>query len=175
MASCNYCGTTILFGGARDGSLRYCNARCQQNGRFLAVSEQLPQPQVQEQIWKVHQGRCPKCGGSGPIDVHSSYRVWSAVFLTHWNSSLQVSCRSCGLKKQMADAAFSLVLGWWGFPWGLVITPMQVGRNIWSATRPPEPQKPSPKLEKVLRIAIARQALAASQPKAPDRQAVPAS
>ena len=116
MARCNYCGTTILFGGARDGEVRYCNARCQQSGRLLAVSNQFPQAQVQEQIWKVHQGACPKCGGSGPVDVHKSYRVWSALVLTQWSSLMQVSCRHCGLKKQMADAGFSLLLGWWDFP-----------------------------------------------------------
>jgi len=166
MARCNYCGTTILFGGARDGELRYCNARCQQSGRLLSVSNQLPQAQVQEQIWKVHQGACPKCGGSGPVDVHKSYRVWSALVVTQWSSSMQVSCRSCGVKKQIADAGFSLLLGWWGFPWGLLVTPIQVGRNIWSAAQPLDPTKPSPQLEKALRLAIARQAVAASQPKA---------
>jgi len=166
MARCNYCGTTILFGGARDGEVRYCNARCQQSGRLLAVSNQFPQAQVQEQIWKVHQGACPKCGGSGPVDVHKSYRVWSALVLTQWSSLMQVSCRHCGLKKQMADAGFSLLLGWWGFPWGLLVTPIQVGRNLWSAAQPPEPTKPSPQLEKALRLAMARQAVATSPPRA---------
>ena len=165
MAKCNYCGTTILFGGARDGELRYCNARCQQSGRLLAVSNQIPAAQIQEQLWKLHQGACPKCGGSGPVDVHKSYQVWSALVLTRWSSLVQVSCRSCGLKKQLADAGFSLLLGWWGFPWGLIVTPIQVGRNIWSATQPPEPTKPSPQLERALRLTIARQAVAARQPK----------
>jgi len=165
MAQCNYCESTILFGGARDGELRYCNARCKQSGRLLAVSNQIPQAHVQEQIWKVHQGACPKCGGSGPIDVHKSYRVWSAAVMTQWSSLLQVSCRSCGLKKQFADAGFSLLLGWWGFPWGLLVTPIQVGRNIWSAAQPPDPSKPSTQLERVLRISMASQAVRASQAK----------
>jgi hypothetical protein len=164
MATCNYCGSTILFGGSRDGDIRYCNARCQQSGRLLAISNQIPQTQLEEHLWKTHQGACPKCGGSGPIDVHKSYRVWSALVLTQWSSSLQVSCRPCGLKKQMADAGFSALLGWWGFPWGLLVTPVQVGRNIWSAARPPDPLKPSPQLEKVLRLSIARQAVMASPP-----------
>ena len=166
MATCAYCGSTIIFGGTRDGNLRFCNARCQQAGALLSISNRLPQSQVQESVWKVHQGACPKCGGSGPVDVHRSYRVWSALVLTRWSSSQQLSCRPCGLKKQMADAAFSLVLGWWGFPWGLILTPIQVGRNLVGVARPPEASRPSPQLEKVLRIAMARQAVTAAQPKA---------
>jgi hypothetical protein len=89
--------------------------------------------------------------------VHTSYRVWSALVLTNWSNSLQVSCRSCGLKKQLADSAFSLALGWWGFPWGLIMTPIQVGRNLVRAARPPEISKPSAQLEKAIRISVAKQ------------------
>jgi hypothetical protein len=107
----------------------------------------------------------PQMWGSGPIDVHKSYRVWSALVMTQWSSSMQVSCRPCELKKQMADAGFSFFLGWWGFPWGLFVTPVQVTRNIWSTAKPPDPSKPSPQLERALRLAIARQAVSASPPK----------
>lgn len=157
MTNCDYCGTGILFGGKREGNLRFCNTRCQQGGAFLALSRQVSDTQVQEMLWKVHQGTCPKCGGSGPVDVHTSYRVWSALVLTNWSNSLQVSCRSCGLKKQLADSAFSLALGWWGFPWGLIMTPIQVGRNLVRAARPPEISKPSAQLEKAIRISVAKQ------------------
>ena len=168
MTNCDYCGTGILFGGKRDGNLRFCNSRCQQAGAFLALSRQVPETQVQELLWKVHQGNCPKCGGSGPVDVHSSYRVWSALVLTNWSSTGQISCRSCGLKKQLADSAFSLVLGWWGFPWGLIMTPIQVGRNLVKASRPPEVSKPSAQLEKAMRINIAqRLATSAGQAQRP--------
>jgi anti-anti-sigma factor len=77
--NCDYCGTGILFGGKREGNLRFCNTRCQQGGAFLALSRRVSDTQVQEMLWKVHQGMCPKCGGSGPVDVHTSYRVWSAL------------------------------------------------------------------------------------------------
>lgn len=166
MATCDYCGTMILFGGTRNGNLRYCNARCQQAGTLLAISKKIPDAQVRESVWKVHQGTCPKCGGSGPVDVHKSYRVWSALVLTRWSSMQQLSCRPCGIKKQMSEAAISLVAGWWGFPWGLILTPIQVGRNLASLAKPPEVSKPSPEMEKVLRIAMARQAVTAAQAKA---------
>ena len=63
------------------------------------------------------------------------------------------------MKSQMSDSAFSLVLGWWGFPWGLVITPVQIGRNVFGMMRAPDPMKPSAKLEKAVRMNIAAKAM----------------
>src|SRR6516165_7060227 len=163
MTKCGYCETIIIFGGKREGSSRFCSDRCREAGVFLAISKQIPDSLVQEQVWKVHQGTCPKCGGSGPIDVHTSYRVWSALLLTNWSSTPQLSCRSCGLKTQLADTLFSLALGWWGFPWGVVITPIQVGRNLAKVARPPEPSRPSAQLEGLLRMILAKQAVSTGQ------------
>jgi len=163
MAKCDYCGTTILFGGRRQGDLRFCNDRCQKAGVLIAISRQLPESLVQQTIWETHRGVCPKCGGPGPIDVHTSYRVWSALLITSWKSRLHVSCRSCGVKAQLIDAGFSLALGWWGFPWGLVVTPIQIGRNLVGAASGPDPSQPSAKLEKAVRIRLASQAAIAAQ------------
>jgi hypothetical protein len=158
MAKCDSCGSTILFGGKQQGDLRFCNDRCRQRGVLLAASRQVPDNIVQQQVWSVHQGLCPKCGGNGPVDVHVSYRIWSALFLTTWASRPQVSCRSCGVKRQMGDALFSVVLGWWGIPWGLLFTPVQVGRNIVALAKGPDPGKPSAQLEKMVRMNIVARA-----------------
>ena len=164
MAKCDYCGSTIIFGGKRDANGRFCNQKCQARGTLLAISRQIPETAVQEQVWKFHQGPCPKCNGSGPVDVHVSHKIWSAIALTQWSSMPQISCRSCGVKSQVGGAFFSLVLGWWGFPWGLLLTPIQVGRNVFGLVRPPEPSKPSAQLEKIVRMTMAAQA--ARQPAA---------
>lgn len=163
MAKCDYCGTTILFGGRRQGDLRFCNDRCQNRGALISISRQLPESVVQQKIWEIHRGLCPKCGGPGPIDVATSYRVWSALLVTYWSSRPHVSCRSCGVKAQLLDAGFSLALGWWGFPFGLVVTPIQIGRNLFGVASGPDPMQPSPKLETAVRVGIASQAAAAAQ------------
>jgi hypothetical protein len=98
-----------------------------------------------------------------PVDVHTSYRVWSAVFLTSWSSRPHVSCQSCGRKSQIADAAFCAAFGWWGFPWGLILTPVQIGRNVAAALRQQDVSRPSRDLEKVLRASMAAQLLASAQ------------
>ena len=157
MAKCDYCGSTIIFGGKRDANGRFCNQKCQGRGGLLALSRQIPEAAVQQQVWKFHQGPCPKCSRSGPVDVYVTHKVWSALYLTSWSSTPQTSCRSCGMKSQLGGAFFSLVLGWWGFPWGLLVTPIQIGRNLLAIARPPEPSKPSAQLEKIVRMTMASQ------------------
>ncbi len=157
MAKCGYCGTTILFGGSRDGNLRYCNDRCMTQGRLAVYSQAIPEDYVQKYVWEVHQGSCPKCRGNGPVDVHTSYKVWSALLLTSWSSEPQVSCRACGVKSQVGNLFFSLLAGWWGFPWGLIMTPIQVCRNLFAIFRTRDPIHPSPELANILRISLAAQ------------------
>lgn len=174
MAQCAYCGSTILFGGATVGSRRFCNARCAERGNLLAVADQIPQNLVQQQLWSVHQGRCPRCAGPGPIDVHTSHRVVSMVVVTTWKSQPRVSCARCGRKSQAADAAISLVAGWWGFPWGLIFTPIQIGRNVAGMVKGPDQAKPSPQLEKMVRMSLATNALAQqAAAKKPEGELVP--
>lgn len=158
MAKCDYCGSTIIFGGKRDNNGRFCNQQCRSRGGLIALSRQLPEAAVQEQVWKMHQGSCPKCQGRGPVDVHVSHKIWSAVVLTRWTTTPQICCRRCGMKAQVAGAVFSAVLGWWGIPWGVLITPVQVGRNLLGIMRPPESSRPSAQLENILRMAMATNA-----------------
>jgi hypothetical protein len=155
MIKCDYCGTSILFGGKRQGELRFCNATCARRGALLGVSRQLLQNVVDEAVIRVHQGLCPKCGGKGPVDVHVHHRVWSALVVTSWRSTPQISCRACGIQSQAEDALFCLALGWWGIPWGFIITPVQMIRNVVGMLRGPDPLKPSPRLETAVRMKIA--------------------
>lgn len=159
MSKCDYCGTGILFGGVRDGSLSYCNDRCKQLGLASAVSFAVADdPEIQREVMSVYQGACPKCGGSGPVDVHVSHRVWSALLITSWASRPQLCCRSCGVKQKIGDIAFSAALGWWGIPWGPVMTPVQIGRNVVALARTSEPSCPSEQLQKLVKIRLVSKA-----------------
>lgn len=155
MAKCDYCGSTILIGGTREGERRYCGASCAVKGRTAAASRLVPDDVVRAETAKLHAGPCPKCKGAGPVDVHTSYRVWSAAVLTRWSSHPQLCCRSCGNKARGLSAAFSLVLGWWGFPWGVLLTPVQVIRNIVGLFGGPDPRTPSPQLAGIVRMHLA--------------------
>lgn len=154
MTKCDYCGTTILFGGQAEGPLRFCNATCSSKGVLVRASMALPDSTVQQQTWSIHQGTCPVCTGPGPVDVHTSYRVWSALIVTQWSNHPRVSCRSCGVKAKLGDTLLSALVGWWGFPWGLIMTPVQIGRNVVGMASSPDHSKPSPQLEKMVRTML---------------------
>src|SRR5262245_9633737 len=163
MASCDSCGSTILFGGQQVGSYRFCNQQCAAKGTLLQFADQIPADLVQRQVWSLHNSNCPVCGGSGPVDVHTSYRVYSVILMTSWQNLPRVSCRSCGVKAKLTDGAISLVAGWWGFPWGFIMTPIQLGRNIIGLIKGPDSTGPSPQLEKTVRTMIASQLAQQSQ------------
>jgi hypothetical protein len=155
MARCATCGETILFGGVTQGNLRFCNTVCQSKGQALAAAAVVPEHAAQARARELHQSNCPKCKGPGPVDVHTSYWVWSALALTRWGTQQQLNCRGCAIKSQFGNLLFSGVLGWWGFPWGLLFTPVQVGRNLVAIFAPPDPSQPSAKLVQVARVQIA--------------------
>lgn len=156
MAKCDSCGSIIVFGGKRIGSQRFCSDTCVAKGQLLAQAQRVPEEAVQREVWSVHLGLCPKCTGSGPVDVHSSYRIWSAVILTRWISAQQISCRACGRKSQLLAILYSAVLGWWGFPYGLIMTPVQIVRNLAAMGRAPTVGVPSPRLENLVRLRLAK-------------------
>lgn len=163
MAQCGYCGTTILFGGVRDGAYRFCNNKCHQNAYVLRVAQQVPADVLERQTGEVFRGNCPKCRGLGPVDIHKVHRVWSALLLTSWSSSQQVCCRSCATKSQLGGALFSLGLGWWGFPWGLILTPVQITRNIIGMCAGPDSSRPSADLRKLVLVNLDAKMIEASR------------
>ncbi len=160
MGTCASCRSFILFGGKTEGKQRYCSDKCLQQARVVAAAAEIPAAVVQQQVKAVHQGLCPKCGSTGPIDVHVGHRVGSAIVVTTWSRRPQISCRSCGIKHQLGDMVFSLVLGWWGFPWGILMTPVQIVKNIIAIAKPPAPEHPSMELEVLVRANLGAQMVA---------------
>lgn len=155
MATCDYCSSTILFGGVRDQGYRFCNARCQKKGQALKVNRPSLDA-IAAAANTIHQGTCPRCSGSGPVDVHTSHRVMSMVFVTSWSSRPHICCRPCGQREQVKDALFSLAFGWWGFPWGLIVTPIQIIRNLAGLCRELDPTQPSPELHRLVQAQLSQ-------------------
>jgi hypothetical protein len=63
------------------------------------------------------------------------------------------------VKDQIFSTLGSAVIGWWGFPWGLFMTPVQIFRNIAALCSTPD-SRPSPLLRKLISINIASHLLA---------------
>lgn len=163
MAKCSYCGTTILFGGVKDEGLRFCNEKCEEMGFLIQVADRVPREMLEERVKLTHQGNCPKCRGNGPIDIHTSHWIWSALVLTSWNSKPELCCRKCGIKSKLSGLVASGLLGWWGVPWGVIFTPIQVVRNIVGIFSGPSPTVASPELENMVRMELAARLVEASR------------
>jgi len=160
VATCATCRTTILFGGVSQDGLRFCNAKCAANGAVVRLAATIPPDVVTREAAAIRSGACPRCKGAGPVDVRRSHRAFSAIFVT-WRQSRQLlACRSCGVRAQLLDSAITLIFGWWGFPWGIIYTPIQLGRNIAGMLRGDDMMMTSPELERMVRLQMASQAAA---------------
>lgn len=155
MATCAGCGTMILFGGVTEGGLRFCNAACQRKAGISAALEMIPQEVIEAALLQTHHGACPQCGGEGPVDVHHSHRVWSALLMTSWSSPGVLCCRSCKVRNHLFSTVYCAALGWWGFPWGMLVTPIQIGRNVFGLFSSPAAGNPSPALRQIVLASLA--------------------
>jgi hypothetical protein len=155
MPRCDTCGTIILFNATREGDWVFCNDQCRAQGQLLDFADQLPEAFIDEHVQQTHAGPCPKCQGPGPVDVHTSHTVWSALLITSWRSRPEVCCSGCGTKAKLLASLSSAALGWWGFPWGLLATPVQITRNLAGLATSPDPTAPSPALRKLVKLHLA--------------------
>lgn len=161
MPACGTCNKTILFGGTKYAGRTYCNARCANAAAQQEVAQRDIPPQIlAQEIADVHDGPCPRCKKERRVDLYKAHWVWSVIILTRFSTSSVLCCRACGRKHQVYQSLFSLFLGWWGFPFGLIITPIQIIRNIVEFAKP-ESVNPSAELASAVQASLAQQLMAA--------------
>lgn len=164
MASCATCNSTIVFGGVRDGARRYCNQDCYAQDELVRLAKTIPAATVHQAALEIWRGRCPSCRGEGPVEYHVSHRVWSLMVVTQWVDRPDVCCRRCGNRRRLADALFSAAFGWWGFPWGVILTPVKIAKNLAGLRLSgPVMSHPSKELLDHVRMALAADAIARHQ------------
>jgi hypothetical protein len=138
----------ILFGGERVGDLRFCNATCLGKSVMVDYGREIPPEIVAQRALQIRESSCPRCNGSGPIDLQVGHTIISVLVMTQWNSKAILGCRSCGLTHQIKSIFICLLCGWWGFPWGLIGTPIQMIRNL-AAAFSGIPSEPSAELRQL--------------------------
>ena len=155
MVRCVACGSTIIFGGSTIANLRFCNADCAARGHIVLAARSVPKSEARLFAAKIHAGACPKCSGPGPVDIRRACRVRSALLFTRWVTLTEIACRRYAIRQQALSAMGSATLGWWGFPWGLVMTPVQRVCNLAELARPHPPHAPSDDLVQRARLMLA--------------------
>ena len=70
---------------------------------------------------------CPDCGqrGRSLVGVHIR-KVRGLIFLTDYVRGAVIACPECAKDLRRKELFKNAMLGWWGFPWGLVRTPQAI-------------------------------------------------
>ena len=159
--ACPTCGKSVLFGGVKDGNRRYCSKRCYEADEINRIASQIPNEHVEQLANELYRGRCPKCNNLGPIDIHKSHSVYSIIIYTKYETHDLLLCKKCATKQQTTDLIGSLLLGWWGLPFGIIITPIQIIRNVISMRQTPGLHGPSDDLKQRARLILASHTIGA--------------
>ena len=131
MANCGNCGKSFFFAGftSEDGN-KYCDERCQLEHELQPYIDRITDAELDEALTLMQFVNCPECDGKGPLEVWHSHSIWSVLVLTRWVNEAHFCCQSCARKHQWKGLAMSTLLGWWGFPWGVIMTPVQIFRGL---------------------------------------------
>jgi hypothetical protein len=162
MANCDYCGTFYRGGGLKHGRYQFCNGVCRDHGRVLKVLDYVPPAEIDERIATVRNQLCPLCEGSGPLNIYPSYTVYSVIFFTSWKTQTHFCCRACSRKQQISALVTSLLAGWWGVPFGVLLTPIQIVRNV--AALISQSDEPTKDLARIVKRDLAEHLASSSSP-----------
>lgn len=153
--ACPTCGLSVLFGGVKDGDKKYCSKKCYEADDVNRVAKEIPNEAVVKLTEKIRNDRCPECQGPGPVDVHKSYSIYSIILFTSYKTNEHIVCRGCAKKKQLLDLLSSTLFGWWGIPFGLIVTPIQILKNIIAFFRNPGQNMPTDLMTQRIRQVLA--------------------
>ena len=131
MANCGNCGKHFFISGAdgEDGT-KFCDERCQMEHQLQPYIDRISVADLDQEVQRLQDSKCPECNGPGPLEVWHSHSIWSALVLTRWVNQSHFCCKSCARTHQWQGLAISTLLGWWGFPWGVIMTPVQIVRGL---------------------------------------------
>lgn len=155
-SECDFCGSSARFSAVLDEGQRFCSKSCLRNARLLEISEDIPTEAIFQHACSIKQGPCPVCHQtSSKTEARRYYRVWSAGIITQWTKRTHVCCHSCGRKTNLGSLVFCTLFGWWGIPWGLIITPAQIIANIAEMFKAQSDPTPSDELLQAARLDLA--------------------
>ncbi len=74
---------------------------------------------------------CPICGSTHErLNATLTGEVMSFVVFTTYNKKIKIGCPACLDKESNIALLKTVLLGWWGIPWGIIRTPMAIALNL---------------------------------------------
>ena len=158
-SECDYCGNSAKHKPTFDNGQRFCSKKCLQAARLSEVAVDLTRIEIEQMAGKIRSGTCPVCSEiSSPVEVRFYYTVMSFIVLTRYTKKSRICCLNCGRKENWKAFLSTFFLGWWGFPWGVLMTPAYLIANLGEMFEKRKVGEPS---EDLLREAKFRLALSA--------------
>jgi hypothetical protein len=75
--------------------------------------------------------RCCKCGSDQGVSLRAYLLTYSIVFFTSKSAgAFKPICGSCSIKAGLPYSLGTLLLGWWGIPWGPIYTVQAIAKNF---------------------------------------------
>lgn len=159
MARCIRCRQFILAGGVREGADRFCNQHCYQRSLLERAHQLISDEELDERLLDVHGGRCSLCQGPGPVDFHATYMRWSILVVSYGTGEYLLACRRCARARQRRDLLTTSLVGWWSLH-GLLLTPIDIIRQLRAMSDAPPPEIPSQLLEEHVRMVMCQERIA---------------
>ena len=117
------------------------------NEAYSILSDPFARAQYDTIVVESHQTRASEippepivCSACGKVTAQPRYAIFyevkSFIFVTTRTPIQAVFCSACAEKKALRATAITWVLGWWGFPFGLIYSPHAIFVNLRGGQRP---------------------------------------
>jgi hypothetical protein len=79
----------------------------------------------------IRQLDCPICGTSHTaLNATMTSEVMSFILFTQYSKKVKIGCPNCLDKANESALTKTILLGWWGIPWGFIRTIQAIGHNV---------------------------------------------
>jgi len=92
---------------------------------------ELSQVEIKVLVSEIKKTPCPICNQSfAPLQAAEIQKVRSILLITNHSAEAMIACENCIKKEKNKQLLLNFLLGWWGFPWGLIRTPMALVKHF---------------------------------------------
>jgi hypothetical protein len=90
----------------------------------------LSEAEIEEYCALIQAVPCPICHSAAePLNATVTSKVSSFIILTTWKKELAIACPKCLDKLSESATSHSIIVGWWGIPWGIIRTIKAISSN----------------------------------------------